>query len=115
MDRNSERTASSQESEISRRKDYELFHDGTLGRCPECGRLIMLPCLACAVQESSDDDFGETIHESCHKLELHDSELERYLRLRAYRERFGVPLFDDPLFVKRACLEAGMGDSVRTQ
>ena len=116
MDRNSERTASPQQSEISRRKDHELFHEGTLGRCPGCGRLIMLPCLACAVRESGNDDFGETIHESCQlKLELHDSELERYLRLRAYRDRFGVSRFDDPLFVKRACIEAGMGENVRTQ
>jgi len=112
MDRNSERTASPQHSEISRRKDYELFHDGTLGRCPNCGRLIMLPCLACATNEREIPDEGG---ECAFEVELYGAELERYLRIRAYRDRFGVSRFDDPLFVERAYIEAGMGDSVRTQ
>ena len=76
--------------------EFEFFHDGTLGRCPHCGRLIMLPCLACATNEREIPDEGG---ECTFEVELYGAELERYLRIRAYRERFGVSLFDDPLFV----------------
>jgi hypothetical protein len=80
--------------------DLELFHDGTLGRCPNCGRLIMLPCLACDIVESGweshDENDGGKI-----TPELYGETLNRYQRIRTYRDKYGVSMFSDPLFVQR--------------
>ncbi len=30
---------------------FRHFHGGSLGRCPECGRMVFLPCLACRTEQ----------------------------------------------------------------
>jgi len=88
-----EQAAARHESGYIRRKEYELYHDGVLGRCPECGRLIMLPCLACQVKESviAFDIADESVFE----LELHGNELLRYRQVHAYRMQHGISMFDE--------------------
>ena len=100
MNRNSERTASTHESENSRRKGHELFHDGELGRCPECGRLIMLPCLACRLKER-DKESNEQPNEFGLALELRGLEEVRYRQVRIYRETYGISWFEDELRAER--------------
>lgn len=102
MEQMPEETDSLHEAETTRRKDYELFHEGVLGRCPECGRLIMLPCLACAVRETEMEFTEETPPDIGLGLELGAAEQKRYENIRKYRNQYGMSLFDDELFVERA-------------
>ncbi len=30
---------------------FRHFHDGPFGRCPDCGRMVFLPCLACRTEK----------------------------------------------------------------
>jgi len=93
MDRTSGQAVTQDESVNVRRKEFEIYHDGVLGRCPECGRLIMLPCLACQVTASKENAL-ETMAVSTLEIELHGEDMERYRRIRAYRDRHGVPMFE---------------------
>jgi len=100
MDDSLERATTQQESEKSRRRDFELYHDGVLGRCPECGRLIMLPCLACRIGEIEMDD-PDAVEESEFELELNEAERQRYRQVRNHRVQYGISMFDKTFsFVK---------------
>ena len=88
-----EQTTAQQESGNVRRKDFELYHDGVLGRCPECGRLIMLPCLACRIM-GTEMDF-DVVEKGVLELNLKDDEQLRYLEVHAYRKQYGIPMFEE--------------------
>jgi len=96
MEHNSGQVEIQQESERSKRKGYEVFHDGELGRCPKCGRLIMLPCLVCKIK-NIEVDFEIAEENGVLELELRGNEQIRYRQVRAYRERHGISMFDGPL------------------
>ncbi len=104
MNQSSEQMAVQHETENSRREGYEHFHDGELGRCPQCGRLIMLPCLACQLDEP-DEEFAEVtsepFDESGLAIKLDEFETIRYRLLHAYREMFEISMFEDELRKKR--------------
>ena len=86
-------TAIRQKSGNIRRKGFELYRDGVLGRCPKCGRLIMCPCLACQIRETEMDfDIAD---ESFLELELLGNELLRYQQVHAYRMEHGISMFDE--------------------
>jgi hypothetical protein len=77
-------------------QEYELFHDGKLGRCTSCGRLIMLPCLACQLENvplKEEDELVISQHNISLELQLTGSYKRRYEQVRAYREQYGIPLF----------------------
>ena len=93
MNRISGQAATQDESVNVRRKEFEIYHDGVLGRCPECGRLIMLPCLACQLKATVEDTL-ETTSEFQLEIELKGDDMERYQQIRAYRDRHGVPMFE---------------------
>jgi len=100
-----EQTTAQQESGNVRRKDFELYHDGVLGRCPECGRLIMLPCLACRIM-GTEMDF-DVVEKGVLELNLKDDEQLRYLEVHAYRnptER-EIPMFPLIQLMSRAFLK----------
>ncbi len=102
MNRSSEQMDT--QNETIRRQGYEHFHDGKLGRCPRCGRLIMLPCLACQLDEP-DEEFAEVtsepFDESGLAIKLDEFETIRYRLLHAYREMFGISMFEDELRKER--------------
>jgi len=93
MDRNSEQTEAEQESKKIKRQGYEVFHDGELGRCPKCGRLIMLPCLARKIK-NIEIGFEIVEEKGVLELELRGNEQIRYQQLRAYRERHGISMLE---------------------
>ncbi len=70
-----------------RRPAQQAEEPRRMGRCPTCGRQIMLPCLACAAGEGPHimsprpDDAG-----AC-QLDLHGEVRHRYERLRRYRQQ----------------------------
>lgn len=64
-------------------------------RCPVCGGLVQLPCIACIVKSLRNDnsyryDKGTTLG-----LELEDDHRKRYLQVKAWRERQENPNFEE--------------------
>ena len=69
-------------------------------RCPNCGRKVTMPCLACQINKLEtvvgwkNDGFDES-GEVGISLELRKNELGRYQQVRSYRDKYGVPMFGD--------------------
>jgi hypothetical protein len=60
-------------------------------RCPRCGVLVQMPCLACRLAESGPWHVPETGEAAATiACDLHGDELNRYLDLK-HRKDFGLP------------------------
>ena len=61
------------------------FHQGSLRRCPECGRKVFLPCLACTVEQECQipDPFDRPnwVSEML-RIQLQGEERQRYEYIR---------------------------------
>ena len=76
-------------------EDHEVLEYGV---CPQCGRRIVLPCLACEVETlrkrnraghpAPPEDLTYDL-----SLRLNHSEQERYEDVRDFRERYGFPMW----------------------
>ena len=66
----------------SYREEIELFrvyHSGKFGKCPECGRAVFLPCLACETELGGDmEDPWDTAEEEPLRIQLEGDERRRY-------------------------------------
>jgi len=67
---------------IIRSPDEKL--KGKAGRCPTCGALVWLPCIACITLESPSTP-PRTPADDCN-LELHGPELKRYQEIKAQKD-----------------------------
>ena len=80
-----------------------MFHDGEMGTCPECGRRIMLPCLACEIETNGliETGEGEIIEEESDPgdplaIMLWDSEeRKRYWAVRRFRDEHRTSMFEN--------------------
>jgi len=93
------RMAASSETEPETHREFPGFGEGESqrvpppSRCPGCGVLVQMPCLACWLAESGvlspPPETGEAkANISC---DLHGDELRRYLDLK-HRKDFGLPI-----------------------
>lgn len=69
------------EKQYDEMESLRLFHDGPLERCPECGRMIFQPCLACMTERMGKvvdpwDDPG--CPEEILRIQLNDYDRQRY-------------------------------------
>lgn len=60
---------------------FRHFHDGPLLRCPDCGRMVFQPCLACWTERKGEpvdpaDGIDEPVEILC--VQLQDDERQRY-------------------------------------
>jgi hypothetical protein len=68
------------------------------GVCPQCGRRIVLPCLACeveALRRRNRAGHAAPPEETSYDLSirLESSEQERYEDVRNFRDRYGFPMW----------------------
>ncbi len=62
---------------------FRHFHDGPFGRCPRCGRMVFLPCLACLTERGGKIvDPAETAEEDPMRIQLEGDQRQRYEYLR---------------------------------
>ncbi|HBT76496.1 MAG TPA: hypothetical protein DEB39_06130 [Planctomycetaceae bacterium] len=62
---------------------FSHFHDGPFGRCPDCGRMVFLPCLACLTEQDGDvADPAETVEAEPMCIHLDGDERQRYEYVR---------------------------------
>jgi hypothetical protein len=58
-----------------------FHHDRSFGRCPECGRMVFLPCLACLTEiegEVNDPFETEKTEQDLLRIQLSGRERQRY-------------------------------------
>ncbi len=68
---------------------FRHFHDGPFGRCPDCGRMVFLPCLACRTEKvGTVADPAEVAEEEpmCVQLEGEQRQRYEYIRLEKVAE-----------------------------
>lgn len=73
------------------------FHDGPLGRCPECGARVFLPCVACRCKLVAVNSTTRSNRESAFNLEGSSLQLKpdhhhRYETVRRNRRGLGEGL-----------------------
>lgn len=79
--------------------DDLYFPKGPLGRCPTCGRKVVLPCLACETEDGfwcrgpeDDDDDDDDDGNNGSGVNLEDPEHEVYEKFHKVRKDHGMPL-----------------------
>jgi hypothetical protein len=81
----------------ARPPEMARFHDGEMGTCPECGRRIMLPCLACQVEpvgrKQEDEEAALAAGDGLDIKLKSKGERERYLKVKRHRDEHNAPMF----------------------
>ncbi len=71
------------------------FHDGPFGRCPDCGRMVFLPCLACSVERFGRvrdplDESGDEADALRIQLEGEQRQRYEYLHMKKVAESLAL-------------------------
>lgn len=105
--------------ERSERHSGEKFSYGTTwGRCPSCGREVLLPCLACRMKilRSFNRAGREAAVETPEDLGIdlkHEGERLRYEEVRRYRDKYGKPMFGNDASQENRNQPVSQQDGVR--
>ncbi|HBT77160.1 MAG TPA: hypothetical protein DEB39_09595 [Planctomycetaceae bacterium] len=79
---------------------FRHFHGGSFGRCPECGRMVFLPCLACRTEQVGKSvDPLETVEVESMYVQLEGDERQRYEYFRLEKIAEEIQRFE-----QEACL-----------